>query len=430
MSETRTGTFDPRVVLGMLLFGALAFLATLWFISTGQTSRQGDNDGGGHAAAYGLNGYAALARLVEDEGIAVTLARNTGKHSTDGLLVLTPPTFADGEEIQAIIDSRRYVGPTLVILPKWYASEVPAGSGARAGKGWVMLAGSGAPQWLAQLTAPYALKANVGELKGAAPHWRGLGYAGTLPDAKQAMHFTGTGLVPLVLDRSGKVVAGYLSDDGYYPVLHEAAGRASGDSNQLDSDKWGVVFVAEPDLFNNWGMADRQRAALARDLIGLAMEGEELDVTFDLTLNGIGQTRNLLTLAFTPPFLAATLCLILAMLVVAWRAFRRFGPPVAEARAIAFGKARLVANSAGFVQRTGRLYLLAAPFAALVAGRIAGLLRLRKADDQTIDEAMRRRQPGAASFSAAADQMRAARTRTELLRAARALKDIERNLTR
>jgi hypothetical protein len=118
------------------------------------------------------------------------------------------------------------------------------------------------------------------------------------------------------------------------------------------------------------------------------------------------------------------------MLVVAWRAFRRFGPPVAEGRAIAFGKARLVANSAGFVQRTGRLYLLAVPFAALVASRIAGLLRLRSADDQAIDEALHRRQPDADSFSAAAAQMRAARTRSELLRAARALKDIERNLTR
>lgn len=430
MSQARTGTFDPRVVLGMLLFGALAFLATLWFIGTGQTSRQGENDGGGHAAAYGLNGYAALAQLVGEEGIKVTLARNTGRHSTEDLLILTPPTFANGEEIQAIIDSRRYVGPTLVIVPKWYASEVPAGSGAEAETGWVILGGTGAPQWLAQMTEPYKLEAKVGKLNGAAPHWRGLGHAGKLPDPQQAMHFSGTGLVPLVLDRNGQVLAGYVSDNGYYPVLDEAAGRASGDPDQLDSDKWGVIFVAEPDLLNNWGMADRDRAALARDLLWLAMEGEDLDVTFDLTLNGIGQTRNLLTLAFTPPFLAATLCLILAMLVVAWRAFRRFGPPVAEARAIAFGKARLVANSAGFVQRTGRLYLLAAPFAALIASRIAGLLRLRSADDQAIDEALRRRQPDAPSFSAAAAQMRAARTRTELLRAARALKDIERNLTR
>lgn len=429
MSKARTGTFDPRVVLGMLLFGALAFLATLWFISVGETGR-GDNDGGGHAAARGLNGYAALAQLIEDDGIAVTLARNTGRHSTDGLLILTPPSFADGEEIQAIIESRRYVGPTLVILPKWYASEVPARLSGKAKKGWVMLGGSGAPQWLAQLTEPYALEADVGELKGAAPHWNGLGYAGKLPDPEQAMHFTSGGLVPLVTDRDGRTLAGYLSDDGYYPLLDDAAGRTSGDPDQLDSDKWGVIFVAEPDLFDNWGMADRERADLARDLVWLAMEGEELDVTFDLTLNGIGQTRNLLTLAFTPPFLAATLCLILAMLVVAWRAFRRFGPPVAEGRAIAFGKARLVANSAGFVQRTGRLYLLAAPFAALVASRIAGLLRLRSADDHAIDEALHRRQPDAASFSAAAAQMRAARTRTELLRAARALKDIERNLTR
>lgn len=429
MSETARQTFNPRVVLGIVLFGALAFLLMLWAIGAGETGR-GENDGGAHAAARGLNGYAALAQLLEDDGLEVTLARNTGRHTTEGLLVLTPPQFTDAAELQAIIEQRRYIGPTMVILPKWYAGEIPRGSGAKAKRGWVMLSGTSAPPWLSELTEPYAIAAETGAMKGAAPHWRGLDHAGKLPDPAQAMYFSGGGLAPLVTGRNGKTLVGYLADDGYYPVLDEAAGRNSPDPDTLDSDKWGVTFVAEPDLFNNYGMADRERADMARDLIWTAMEGEDLEVTFDLTLNGIGQTRNLLTLAFTPPFLAATLCLIIAMLVMGWRAFCRFGPPVQEERAIAFGKARLVANSAGFIQRTGRLHLLAAPFAALVAARLARLLRLRGADETEIDDALKRRGHDELHFSAAAENLRQARTRPELLRAARALKDIERNLTR
>ncbi|MCL4672037.1 MAG: DUF4350 domain-containing protein [Sphingomonadaceae bacterium] len=429
MSDVARQPFNPRVVLGIVLFGALAFLIMLWAIGAGETGR-GENDGGAHAAARGLNGYAALVQLLEDDGLEVTLARNTGRHTAEGLLVLTPPHFTDAAELQAIIEQRRYIGPTMVILPKWFAGEIPANSGAKAKRGWVTLGGTSAPPWLAELTDPYAITAETGAIKGAAPHWRGLGYAGKLPDAAQSMQFTGGDLAPLVTARNGRTLAGYLVDGGYYPVLDEAAGRTSPDPETLDSDKWGVIFVAEPDLFNNYGMADRERADLARDLVWLAMEGEDLDVTFDLTLNGIGQTRNLLTLAFTPPFLAATLCLIMAMLVIGWRAFCRFGPPVQEERAIAFGKARLVANSAGFIQRTGRLHLLAAPFAALMAARLARLLRLRGADDAVIDEALQRRGHDGPPFSASADNLRRARTRPELLRAARALKDIERNLTR
>lgn len=428
MSVRGNATFNPRTVLGLVLFGALTFLAMLWFISAGETGR-GENCSSDHAAARGLNGYAALARLLEKDGHAVTLARNVGAHDTADLLILTPPHFTDAGELQAILDARRYSGPTLVILPKWYASEVPAGLGSPGKKGWVTLFPGGPPAWPMEFDEPYRFEVEQEQLKGAAPHWRGLGYAGALPEPKSSVRIMDSDLMPLVSDHSGRPLAGYVIDNGYYPVLDEASGRTALNDNELDSDRWAVVFVAEPDLLNNYGMADRTRADLARHLVRLAMEGEDLGVTFDLTLNGIGQTQNLLTLAFTTPFLAATLCLLIAMLVVGWRAFRRFGPPVEEEREIDFGKERLVANSAGFIQRTGRIHLLAAPFAALVAARVAALLRLRGADEAEIDDALRRRGHDGPTFSAAAGQLRSARSRPELLRGARALKDIERNLT-
>src|SRR5690606_28109969 len=69
--------FNPRVVLGLLLFGAIAFAATLYFIGAGETSR-GPNDGGSHAATKGLTGYAAIAEILEAEGHEVSLSRSPG----------------------------------------------------------------------------------------------------------------------------------------------------------------------------------------------------------------------------------------------------------------------------------------------------------------------------------------------------------------
>src|SRR5690606_34728896 len=136
--------------------------------------------------------------------------------------------------------------------------------------------------------------------------------------------------------------------------------------------RWGVVVVAEPDLMNNYGLADSRRAELAYALVDAAREGQDIPVVFDLTLPGLGQSENLLTLAFRPPFLAATLSLLFAALVIAWRALRRFGPARAEAHARTMGKRQLAHNGAALVERARRLHLLGPPYAALAIGRIAG----------------------------------------------------------
>jgi hypothetical protein len=266
-------------------------------------------------------------------------------------------------------------------------------------------------------------------LSGKSPDWRGLGLSGNLPDRTQSLSITGEKIAPLVKDSDGETLVGYLDDGGYYPDLAQAAGRAVAGTEE-DYDAWGVVVVAEPDLLNNYGMADPKRAELARQIVELSMEGGDLPITFDLTQSGLGGTQNLLTLALKPPFLAATLCLLIAMLVVGWRAFRRFGPPAAEGRAIAFGKRQLVANSAGLIQRTKRLHLLSGPYAEMMRGRIAAALGLHRPDDGQIDAALHRRLPDEPPFGQSISQLRKARTAHELLRAASALRSLERKLSR
>ena len=426
----RSDVFNPKVVLGLLLFGALAFAATLYFIGAGETSR-GPNDGGSHAASRGLTGYAALADILEAEGHDVALSRNQGALDDEGLLILTPPTFADGGELAELIEQRRYVGPTILVLPKWFAMEIPANAPVEKDDGWVVLRSAAKPSWIEDFEGRLDTELRLGPLEPQSDgDWRWGDWSGTLPDRSQAETISDATMIPLVTASNGEILVGYYDDGGYYPVLDEAAGLAPVDEDGRDTSRWNLTVVADPDLFDNYGMADRDRAALAHELVDVAMEGEDLPVIFDLTLNGLGKTQNLLTLAFAPPFLAATLCLVLALAVVGWRAFRRFGPPLAEDRAIAFGKRRLVANGAAFILRTRRLHLLTAPYIETIRHRIAAALRLRSADDDALDQAIARRAPDAPRFADSAAALRGASRPHDILRAASALKALERKLTR
>jgi hypothetical protein len=196
-----------------------------------------------------------------------------------------------------------------------------------------------------------------------------------------------------------------------------------------------LVIVAEPDLLDNYGMAREENARLAMALVAAMDESRNQPVMFDLTLNGHARTSNLLTLAFTPPFLAATLCLLLAAIVIAWRAFLRFGPPRKTARAIAFGKRALVANSAGFVRRTRRLHLVTLPYAdraRATLSRALGLARQPTPEqaERAIDRSLAARAPGAAPFSQIAARLRSASSVPQAVNAARELHALERKLKR
>lgn len=443
--------FDPKIVFGLLLFGAIAFIATLYFIGTGQTN-SGTNDGAAHGAGKGLNGYAAIAQLLEEDGHEVTLSRSQAKLKNTGLLILTPPSFVDADDISAAIEDRRYTGPTLVILPKWYASQMPTSLGSEAKEGWVSLVGAQPPAWISELDRPFKLSAKISDMDALPVQWSGLGQTGRLPMPDQVMSLEGDDIQPLVSKPNGDTLVGYIQDGGSYPALDAAVGIAAtrapiaepeydengyriyDDDTYYDDEyydgKWPVIFVAEPDLFNNYGFADPARADLAHHIVDLAMGDEDLPIIFDLTFNGLGTSENLLTLAFTPPFLAATLCLIIAMTIIAWRAFRRFGPAVAEGRAIAFGKARLVENSAGFIQRSRRLHLLKEPYAGMIRDRIVSALALRAPDNAAIDKALAKRAPEAPSYSQCSADLRSARSPQDILRAAAALKSLEKKITK
>lgn len=419
--------FSRRAVLALLGLGGALFLLLLWLIGTG-TGMGPTNDGRAHAGSNGLTGYAAMAQYLERRGYDVRKVRNEGGLDKPGLLVLTPPANADGKELDRIVAARRYVGPTLVITPKWVA--VPPGQGAQGARtGWVRLGGLQLPEWPGFLdNLSLAAPAATGQ-----SGWRGAGLAGRLPDGKHVVAGGGTGLVQLVAGPSDNMtLAGFIDDGGTYPGL-EAIARDRVLRSGQESGRYPLVVVFEPDLLDNYGMSRLENARLAELLVGASGVGPGGAVAFDLTLNGLGRSDNLLTLAFTPPFLAATLCLLLAALIAGWRAFLRFGPPLLPERAIAFGKRALVANAAGLVRRSRRLHLLSGPYADRARERLVQALALPRTLDaeqagKAIDRACASRHPDAEPFTAIVARLRAARSPHDLVKAARDLHALERML--
>lgn len=428
--------FRPGVVIAMLVAGVAAFLLLLYAIGAGWTGRQ-DNNGGAHALAKGLNGYAGLVQLLRLTGHDVSLSRTASTYSTRSLLVLTPTQNTSADKIAAIIRQRTFKGPTLLILPKWNAIEVPATMRAKtkAKQGWTVLGGISSPGWFGKVRALSGMQL----VTGTTQDWSAFGLRGKLPDPRHVQGFlrkTDTDLYPIVTDSQDDILAGYLKRGGYHPDLAADAGITftRSQEDRQDPNMKPLVIVGEPDLLDNYGLSDKTRSRAAVDLVDASMDGANLPVVFDLTLPGLGTSNNLLSLVFRPPFLAATLALLLMALVIAWRGLARFGPARAETPELAHGKTQLARNGAALVERARRWHLLGAPYAALAGSRIATALGVSERSDtareDAIDRVLAAHHPDLPSFSSLAEALREARKPADLLRAASAMRTLERTVSR
>ena len=411
--------FSRGGLLAVLVVGFAAFIAMLYFIGAGDTGGK-DNSGVAHASARGLDGYAGLVELLKADGVDVTLSRDRDGLETLDLLILTPPRGSEPEELASLLRDRQYLGPTLVILPKWATGRVSGNISEedreRVRRDWVELLGAGTLPWTNELGEPFDFEHKIQNYPNtAAVTWSGLDLAGSLPTQTTMYAEQAPGFEPLIVDQSGRMLAFHVMGapgTDYYENAH-----------------W-VTFVTEPDLVNNYGLSDARRAAAALALVREAGYGDQDRVTFDLALGGYGNSVNLLTLAFQPPFLAATLCMILAMVIVGWRAFLRFGPTAAPEQEIAFGKRRLVTNGAGLIVRARRLGLLAEPYIRLVERRLGRALGITRPDAAAIDHALAVRLPDEEPFSIRAARLHNADKPMEILRAAKALNELTGKLAR
>ena len=185
--------------------------------------------------------------------------------------------------------------------------------------------------------------------------------------------------------------------------------------------KRNLYVLSEPDLINNHGVGSEQQARAALAMLDYLNSTDADGVLFDVTANGLGRSRSPLKLAFDPPFLAVTLTIFAAMLLAAWQALNRFGPVRRRERAIAFGKAALVDNSAALIRRAGREASLGSRYADVIRERAIALFRLPPTTDrQALDDRLESLNPDR-SFHAAVNAAIGARNRGELLGAAQSL---------
>ncbi len=347
--------FSPWVVAGMVVVGLGCFggFAVLFAFTGGRSAR----DGGTHALSRSAVGFAGVADLLKASGAPVVLSRDPrGLESTRaGLLVLTPGAGARGPK--HLLDSEDQT--IMLVLPKWRTR--PDGEHA----GWVEARGL-----LPQKDVLQALPADW-----ARPE---LGRAGPGEHAELAPGMTGPALEPV--DRLQT-----LAGKGWEPILLTKQGKAVM-ARHLDD---GVVVLADPDVLNNQAMASLDRASAAAALLTDYADGDA--VTFDLSLNGFGRSRNLLRLIFEPPLLGATLCAVAASLLAGLLASRRFGPPALPAQVFQPGKGQLAANAASLIARAGREGRMGGPYAELSRRLVAQALRVpRRLAGPELDAALDR----------------------------------------
>jgi hypothetical protein len=450
---TATGNaeaFGRKGTLVMIAAGFVAFIALLAWLGTGEPP---GNNGGAHGLGKGIAGYAALAALLTQEGHEVGYNRVPGHTGGQELMVLTPLPSADTKDLARLVARRRSgIGPTIVVTPKWFTMGLQSDPRApksawtqvfgapRAPAGWTTILGAAPPHWPGFLDR---IVVALGTAKSAPAHgWRnGEGATGPLPDDRVVLSGggfddAGAPLVPLVRSGDGRILAGYFADGGSYPALEAMAGiEPGGDASDSRAERQPLVMVFEPDLLNNRGLADLATARDARQLV-LAAAGRGVPrVVFDLSLAGLGAPRNLLTLAFSPPFLAATICLILAMAGVIWRGFTRFGPARSHDPDLPAGKVALVGGGAALLLRARRHHLITQGYADAARERLSLALGLpRRRPGAETDAAIERIQssvaPDTVPFGQATAQLAAATSPVAIAEHAAEIHAIEQALRR
>lgn len=146
-----------------------------------------------------------------------------------------------------------------------------------------------------------------------------------------------------------------------------------------------TYILSEPDLINTMAFKTQGGAQLSNALIDEVIKSAGTyakTVDFDVSLHGIEANRNIIKLMVTPPFLAATLCLLAAGGLVAWQGFNRFGDPARIRPDYAQGPVSLAETAAEFMGVANRAHKTGPDYAALIRRQVADELGVR---DRTLE---------------------------------------------
>ena len=155
---------------------------------------------------------------------------------------------------------------------------------------------------------------------------------------------------------------------------HEVLLKIDGHAVLIRLEDTETYILSEPDLVNTMAFKSQGGAQLAGAIIDDVIHHAELDslsVDFDVSLHGIQSSRNIVKLMVTPPFLAATLCLLAAGGLVAWQGFNRFGDPARVRPDYAQGPVSLARTAAEFMGIANRAHRTGEEYAELLRQQVA-----------------------------------------------------------
>ncbi|MGQ0660379.1 hypothetical protein [Sphingosinicella sp.] len=400
MTDT-TSPFNVKVVFGLIAAAVIAFGALLVLLA--YTEEPGAPGGDGRAApSRSAVGYAGLVQLAGRFTEARVVRGSDGVDSEDLLVVAL--TGRGGPAAVTELLNRRGGRATLLIVPKWLVERD------RSHPGWVRAIAPTLGARAAPLLGEDVSIAQVGQSPGDAAQGEGFLEGLVLPAPPQVQAIV-AGLTPLATLPADGALLAQIGEQPHF-------------------------VLAEPDLVNNHGLRDPARARAAIRLLTALSPTGATGINFDLETNGQGgrrpDTPSLLQLAFEPPLLAMTLALLFAALLAGFYGAFRFGPARREQRAIAFGKAALVENSAGLIRLAKREARLGGAYADVVrteAARITGAPAWLGGErlDAYLDRLGR---AGETRFTQLAAAVSAATDRASLMAAARALHEWRRGLVK
>lgn len=349
--QANAPAFSRQAIIALIVAGLFSFSALAVLGSFAPDLRTG-GDPRAHALSKSAVGYGGLVKLLQLEGQSVLIARTRAAPANpEALRVLTPDASVRPAELSRLIE-----GPTLMILPKWHLSTD------RRSPDWVTRAGLNDAADLLKNPLSILDKPVLERRKDQ-----------TLVTLKWADDDTVVGQVPIANLQTVKAanLESVIVDEAGHVVLGARA----------DEQGRNIYVLAEPDLLNTFALRDLNGAMVARAVLDGARPGPG-PIFFDVTLNGYERGRNLWKLAFEPPFLAATLCTLVAGLLMGLQAAVRFGPHRREQRAIGLGKRALADNQAGLIRMAKREARMAEPYLKLIRDRTARIVGAGQVADE------------------------------------------------
>ncbi len=392
MTQSTANPFRTRTVLILVAAG---FILALGFLLVSAYGDRFDRQRGNipSPSSRFATGFYGLTKLVELSGGTISLSSDPADRPERGILILTPNAGTTPAEMEAALNEAAGPNaPVLVILPKWIAA--PQRDQPRREQRIMLLPADR----IAALLAPLAEASVVRE--------------------KPAPLIVRTSL-PIPAFRPPEETLQSLRGDKFYPLIAAPDGGAV----LAEIPGKNVFILSDPDLINNHGLSHRAnaRAALAM-LAGLDPQAPGT-VIFDTMLPYGSGGRNLLQLAFEPPFAGVSIALLIAALLAGIATLVRFGPVRREQRAVPFGKAALIENIVSLARRARRTREGGSAYADAIRDWAARRLALPRTLQGEALDAQLDAIPTTTSYTAATERVRTATTETELLHAAQALDD-------